>query len=191
MRNLLSKTVSTPVQDLALLAARVLLGVVLIAHGWQKLDDQGIQGTATGFDSMGIPAPLAAAYYATFVELVGGGLLVLGLLTRLVGVLVVGDMLGAFWFTHRGTEVFVSEGGWELVAMIGALALGLVAAGAGRLSVDAGFTKATGVALSPQAVETRAADAPGARAGGQPPLTGRRQGARLTGLTRPSAPGSR
>ncbi len=152
MRNLLSKTVSTPVQDLALLATRVLLGVVLIAHGWQKFDGQGIQGTATGFDSMGIPAPLAAAYYATFVELVGGGLLVLGLFTRLVGVLVVGDMLGAFWFTHRGTEIFVNEGGWELVALIGALALGLVAAGAGRLSVDGGFTKATGVALSPQTV---------------------------------------
>ena len=149
MRNLLTKTVSTPVQDLALLAARVLLGVVLIAHGWQKLD-QGIQGTATGFDSMGIPAPLAAAYFATFVELVGGALLVLGLFTRLVGVLVVGNMLGAFWFTHRGTEVFVNEGGWELVAMIGALALGLVAVGAGRISVDAGFTKATGMALSPQ-----------------------------------------
>jgi putative oxidoreductase len=151
VRNLLSKTVSTPLQDLALLAARVLLGVVLIAHGWQKLD-QGIQGTATGFDSMGIPAPLAAAYFATFVELVGGGLLILGLCTRLVGVLVVGNMLGAFWFTHRGTEVFVNEGGWELVAMIGALAGALIAAGAGRLSLDAGFTRATGVALAPDSV---------------------------------------
>jgi putative oxidoreductase len=152
VRNVLSKTVSTPLQDLALLAARVLLGVVLIAHGWQKLDDQGLHATAAGFESMGIPAPLASAYYATFVELVGGGLLVLGLLTRLVGVLVVGDMLGAFWFAHRGTEVFADQGGWELVAVIGAVALGLVAAGAGRISVDAGFTRATGVALAPDAL---------------------------------------
>ena len=152
MRNLLSKTVSTPVQDLALLAARVVLGVVLIAHGWQKLSDQGLDATAAGFDAMGIPAPLASAYYATFVELVGGAMLVAGLLTRLVGVLVVGDMLGAFWFAHRGTEIFVDQGGWELVALIGAVALALVAAGAGRLSVDAGFTKATGVALAPDSV---------------------------------------
>ena len=158
MRNVLSKTVSTPVQDLALLAARVVLGVVLIAHGWQKFDDQGIQGTAAGFESMGIPAPLAAAYYATFVELVGGGLLILGLFTRLVGVLVVGDMLGAVWFAHRGTEVFVDQGGWELAALIGAVALGLVAAGAGRLSIDAGFTRATGVALSPDAVPSQERD---------------------------------
>ncbi len=152
MRNLLSKTVSAPAQDLALLAARVVLGMVLIAHGWQKLADQGLDATASGFDSMGIPAPVAAAYYATFVELVGGALLIVGLLTRLVAVLVVGDMLGAFWFAHRDAGVFVSDGGWELVAVIGALALGLVAAGAGRISVDAGFTKATGVALSPQGV---------------------------------------
>jgi hypothetical protein len=36
--------------------------------------------------------------------------------------------------------------------MIGALAGALVAAGAGRLSLDAGFTKATGVALAPDSV---------------------------------------
>ena len=158
MRNLLSKTVSTPAQDLALLVARVVLGTVLIAHGWQKLSDQGLDATAAGFDAMGIPAPLAAAYYATFVELVGGVLLVAGLLTRVVGVLVVGDMLGAFWFVHRDGGIFVADGGWELVAVIGALALGLVAAGAGRISIDAGFTRATGVALSPQALP--AADEP-------------------------------
>jgi len=152
VRNLLSKTVSTPLQDLALLAARVLLGVVLIAHGWQKLDQNGLHATAAGFDSMGIPAPLASAYYATFVELVGGAMLVAGLLTRLVAVLVVGDMLGAFWFAHRGTEVFADQGGWELVGLIGGVAFALVAAGAGRLSVDAGFTKATGVALAPGSV---------------------------------------
>jgi putative oxidoreductase len=150
VRKLLSKTVSTPTQDLALLAARVVLGTVLIAHGWQKLSDQGLHATAAGFDSMGIPAPLAAAYYATFVELVGGVLLAAGLLTRLVGVLVVGDMLGAFWFAHRDAGIFVDQGGWELVAVIGALSLGLVAAGAGRISLDAGFTRATGVALSPE-----------------------------------------
>lgn len=155
MKKLLSKTVSLPVQDLALLVTRVVLGVVLIAHGWQKLDSQGLDATAQGFEAMGIPAPLASAYYATFVELVGGALLVAGLLTRLVAVLVLGDMLGAFWFAHRGTEVFTTDGGWELVAMIGAVALALVAAGAGRVSLDAGVTRATGVALAPDKTPAR------------------------------------
>ena len=124
------------IQDVALLLVRLGLGGVLIAHGWQKLDEQGLEGTAAGFDSMGIPFPEAAAHYATWVELVGGGLLVVGLLTPLAGLLVVGDMAGAFWYVHRDAGVFAAEGGWELVAMIGLLALTLVAIGAGRLSVD-------------------------------------------------------
>ncbi len=140
MKALLNTTLrmhhSSAIQDLVLLIARIGLGTVLIAHGWQKLDEQGLDGTAAGFDSMGIPMPDAAAHYATWVELVGGGLLVVGLLTPLVGLLVAGDMAGAFWFTHRDAGVFATDGGWELVAMIGLLALTLAVAGAGRVSVD-------------------------------------------------------
>ena len=124
------------IQDVALLVVRLGLGAVLIAHGWQKLDEQGIDGTAAGFDGMGIPFPELAAHYATWVELVGGGLLVAGVLTPLVGLLVIGDMAGAFWYAHRDAGVFAGEGGWELVLMIGLLALTLVVMGAGRLSVD-------------------------------------------------------
>ena len=46
-------------------------------------------------------------------------------------------LAGAFWFAHRGTTVFVAEGGWELVAALGVLGLVLAAVGPGRLSVDA------------------------------------------------------
>jgi len=123
-------------QDVVLLLSRIGLGVVMIAHGWQKLGDQGVEGTAAGFDAMGIPFPAAAAHYATWVELVGGVLLVAGLLTPLVGLLVAADMAGAFWYVHRDGGVFVTEGGWELVAMIGLLGLTLAAVGAGRLSLD-------------------------------------------------------
>jgi putative oxidoreductase len=123
-------------QDLALLLVRLGLGGVLMAHGWQKLDEQTLEGTAAGFDAMGIPFAEAAAHYATWVELVGGGLLIVGFLTPFVGLLVIGDMAGAFWYAHRDAGVFASEGGWELVTMIALLALTLVASGAGRLSLD-------------------------------------------------------
>ena len=68
-------------RDLILLIARVGLGVVFIAHGWQKYRTNGIDGTATGFDQMGVPAPTLSAYYATAVELIGGA----ALIGRLVG----------------------------------------------------------------------------------------------------------
>lgn len=131
-----ARTALAPARDLALLAGRVLLGIVLVAHGLQKLDQGGLAGTADGFAQMGIPLATASAAFAIGVEIVGGALLVVGLLTRLVGLLVVADMAGAFWFAHRDGGVFVSGGGWELVAVIGALGLALAASGAGRLSLD-------------------------------------------------------
>lgn len=133
---LLGKPLPPAVQDVALLAARLLLGTVLIAHGWQKASELGVDAVADGFDAMGIPAPLAAAWFATVVELGGGVLLLLGLLTPLAGLLVALDMTGAWWFAHREAGVFAAEGGWELVAVIGAGALVVAALGAGRLSAD-------------------------------------------------------
>jgi len=52
------------------------------------------------------------------------------------GALVVVNMLGAFLFVHVGNGVFVTDNGYELVAVIAALALVLVAVGPGRFSVD-------------------------------------------------------
>lgn len=69
-------------RDLALLAARILLGVVLIAHGLQKLT-AGFDGVTAMFAGMGIPLPQAAAAFAIGAEVVGGALLILGFLTPL------------------------------------------------------------------------------------------------------------
>ncbi|MGW0230332.1 DoxX family protein [Actinopolymorpha singaporensis] len=124
------------VRDLALLLTRVGLGVVLIAHGWQKFDEFGLAGTAASFDKMGIPLPTATAYFATAVELVGGAALVLGLVVPLVGVLVALDMAGAFALVHAGNGVFVTAGGFELVVSIGLAALLLAAFGSGRIGLD-------------------------------------------------------
>ncbi len=79
-------------------------------------------------------------------ELVGGALLIAGAATSIVAVLVALDMLGAFLFVHAGNGVFADGGGFELVAVIFALALVLGAVGAGRWSVDALVGKRTPVA---------------------------------------------
>ena len=63
---------SPVVRDLAALVARVALGIVFVAHGWQKLNTNGLDATTAGFEGMGIPFPTFSAYFATFVELVGG-----------------------------------------------------------------------------------------------------------------------
>jgi putative oxidoreductase len=130
--------ISTPpvIRDIALLIGRLVLGTILVAHGSQKWWDWGITGTTTGFAEMGIPLPSAAAIVAATVELGGGVLLLVGLLTEIAGVLVALNMLGAVVLVHIGNGVFVENNGWELPGAIFTAALVLAAAGAGRFSVD-------------------------------------------------------
>lgn len=121
--------------DVVLLAARVVIGGIFVAHGWQKYD-QGFAGTEQFLGGLGVPQPAIAAQVATYVELVGGALLILGLFAPVVGVLLAAQMAGAIWYAHRTSEVFVDQGGWELAAALGvsALVLGLVAPG--RFTLD-------------------------------------------------------
>ncbi|GAA0945533.1 DoxX family protein [Kribbella koreensis] len=138
------RTLTRPVhasRDLVLLIARAGLGVVFIAHGWQKFRTNGLDGTAAGFEQMGVPAPTLSAYYAAAVELIGGAALVLGVLTTVAGVLLALDMAGAFLFVHMSNGVFVADGGWELVVVLGLFALALAATGPGRFSVDGTITR--------------------------------------------------
>jgi putative oxidoreductase len=131
-----TRALPAPARDVVLLLVRILLAVVLIAHGWQKLVTNGVGATAEGFAQMGIPLAPVSALFAVVVEVLGGLLLLVGALTPVVGLLVVLNMLGAAFFAHLGNGVFVGNGGWELTGVIAAVALALAAAGAGRFSVD-------------------------------------------------------
>ncbi len=123
-------------QDVALLIARIALGVVFLAHGAQKFFAFGLAGTAESFAGMGVPAPQASALFAATVELLGGAALILGAGVPVAGLLLALDMLGAFVLVHAGNGVFVDSGGFELVAALGAGALVLAVTGAGRFAVD-------------------------------------------------------
>jgi putative oxidoreductase len=129
-------TIPAPARDLALLLARVAVGLVFVAHGWQKLFTNGIDGTAAFFDQVGVPAASAAAWFAAVVELAGGAALVVGVAVPVAGLLLLVNMLGALVFVHAGAGLFVDQGGYELVLTLGAAALLLAVLGAGRYSVD-------------------------------------------------------
>lgn len=129
----------TPVQQgqsVATTIARVILGIIFFAHGWQKFFTNGIDNVAAGFQAMGVPAPTASAWFAGIVELVGGGLLILGVAVPLVALLLIIDMLGAIFTVHIDQGFWAANGGYELCL---ALIAGLIAVGfasQGRLSVD-------------------------------------------------------
>jgi putative oxidoreductase len=129
-------TVPPALTDTALLVGRVLLGVLFLAHGWQKAFTNGIKGTAAFFGQAGVPVPTGSAWVAAILELVGGALLVLGLLVPVAALLLVLDMVGAYLFVHAGNGLFIEQGGFELVAALGAGCVLLLALGGGRYSID-------------------------------------------------------
>ncbi|WP_067965263.1 DoxX family protein [Nocardiopsis trehalosi] len=120
--------------DVALLVARIAIGVIFAAHGWQKITG-GVDGTAQGFAAMGVPLPEVAAVVAMAVEFGGGIALAVGFGLPVTGVLLAGMMAGAYVFGHLGTPLFASEGGFELVLALGVSALALGFTG-GAFSVD-------------------------------------------------------
>ncbi|GAA2610563.1 DoxX family protein [Actinomadura fulvescens] len=122
--------------DVGLLIGRLALGAIFIAHGWQKLTDTGHAAVTKMFDGIGIPLPSVAAAFATWVELLGGIALVLGVLVPLAGLLLAIDMAGAFWYVHMDKGFFADKGGYEFVMILGATALALALTGAGRFSLD-------------------------------------------------------
>jgi len=132
----MNRPLPAPLRDVALLLARVLLGVVMFAHGYQKMVINGIGRTTEGFESLSIPLAIVSASFVTVVEFAGSALLIAGALTPFVSACNLVIMAGAAVFVHAQNGIFVADGGWELVGVIGAGFLLLAASGPGRYSVD-------------------------------------------------------
>jgi putative oxidoreductase len=125
------------------LLLRITVGFMFFSGAVGKLADLG-KFTAM-FVSLGIPAAQIVAPVTALVEFVGGAALMLGVGTRLVSLVLAGDMVGAL-LTDIGPDLahkyptpwyflsnlfYASE--WLLVGLL----LWLVCAGAGRASLDA------------------------------------------------------
>lgn len=118
------------------LILRLGLGLIMAAHGWQKLTVFGAQGFADNMlTRLGVPAPGVMAWVVIIVELVGGICLMLGLGTRIWAILSAIVMLVVI-FAVKGATTLTGEGSieLELAILVGMLALALV--GPGHPSVD-------------------------------------------------------
>jgi len=122
-------------QPLALLVMRLALGVVMVAHGSQKVFG-GVHHFAQFVGSLGLPAWLG--YLAAFTEFVGGLLILIGLFTRLMGFAMCIDMSVAIWkiHWHNGLLGSPNKPGYELPLALAALAFALIFFGAGPIALD-------------------------------------------------------
>ena len=141
--------------DTGLAILRLVLGIVFIAHGGQKLFVYGFDGVAGGFGQMGIPMAGLFGPLVALGEFFGGIALVAGLLTRVAGLGLAAIMLGATLIAHRAAGFFMPSG-YEFTLTLFAASLALAFTGAGRWSLDGVIARRSLPARDPSAAGRRA-----------------------------------
>jgi len=125
----------TRLQGWGIAVLRVVVGMVFLVHGGQKLFVFGFGGVAAFLGQVGIPAPGLAAVILTAVEFLGGLALLLGLFTRWAAIPLAIVMLVAILTVHLKAGFFLPNGYEFALTLLGAnVALALL--GSGEASVD-------------------------------------------------------
>ena len=163
--------------DLALFALHLLVGLVLMAHGAQKLfgafGGGGLDGTAATFEKLGLRPAWLHARFAGGAEFFGGLALALGLLLPFAAALIIAVMTAAILTVHLRNGFFVTASGYEYNLVLIGIAFALAGAGGGAWSLDAALgLDLTGAAWALGALAVGIAGGAGAV------FTGRRYGAR-------------
>ena len=120
----------------ALSVLRIITGLMIIQHGMAKLLGFPVVANFANLN------PLSLIGAAGFIELIGGALLIIGLLTQPVAFLVSGEMAFAYFMVHAPRSFFPLINGGTLAIMYCFTCLYLSTAGAGPWSVDAMMKRA-------------------------------------------------
>ncbi|WP_426416437.1 DoxX family protein [Aestuariirhabdus sp. LZHN29] len=125
---------------IAALILRIPVGIILIAHGAQKLfgafGGYGLEGTGQWMASIGLEPGYLMALMAGSAEFFGGIALLVGLLTRPAALVCAVTMVVAILAVHIGNGLFLSNGGYEFGLALLAATASLAFSGAGSHSID-------------------------------------------------------
>jgi putative oxidoreductase len=130
--------------ELGLLVLRIVVGLLFMGHGAQKLfgmfGGHGLHGTAGFFEQgLGLRPGKVHATGAGVAEFFGGLLLALGLFTPLAAAALIATMTVAVITVHWAKGVWSTEGGYEYNAVLMAVAFAVTAVGPGNWSLDHEF----------------------------------------------------
>lgn len=119
-------------QPLALLVMRIVLGAIMIGHGYHKVFG-GMDKVVHMVSGLGLPGWLA--YLSAYTEFFGGILVIAGLFTRVVALAILIDMLVAIAKVHWKNGL-IGQGGYEFPLSLAAIAFALILFGAGPIALD-------------------------------------------------------
>ena len=129
--------------DLALLALRLVVGLLFVGHGAQKLfgvfGGGGLEGTAGVFDNIGLQPGWLHARAAGTAEFLGGALIALGLFTPFAAAALIGVMTAAVITVHARNGIWNTNQGYEFNLVLTAAVFALAGIGAGAWSLDNAF----------------------------------------------------
>lgn len=127
--------------SVGLLVARVVIGLLMAAHGAQKIfgwfGGYGLSATGQAFEQIGFHPGTAFAGAAAISEILSGLLVTLGFLGPVGPALMISVMIVAAVTVHWEHGIFAAKNGIELPLLYGTAALGLAVTGFGQYSLDA------------------------------------------------------
>jgi len=117
---------------------RVLVGLMFFQHGVQKIFGAfgGVGGTGQA-----VPDLTSLFGYAGLIELFGGLAIIFGFFTRLTALVIVIEMVVAYFMVHAPRGTFPIANGGELVVLYSASFLLMLKYGAGKWSLERGLLK--------------------------------------------------
>jgi putative oxidoreductase len=126
--------------NIGLLIIRLVIGLLFVGHGAQKLfgwfGGYGLKGTGGWFESIGMKPGVTMALFAGLAELIGGILFALGLLTPLAGIIIAGTMVMAIVKVHGANGLWATSNGYEYNLTLLAVTIGIALIGPGQYAID-------------------------------------------------------
>lgn len=147
------------VRDIALMLTRIVMGVVMVGHGWHRWQNEGVAAEAALLESIGLPNPGLLIWLVIGFEVVGGILLIFGLATPVIGLGIV-VLNCAIILLVRGDSFYAHDGGWEYNAVMAVVGLMLLAHGSGRAGLDNLFLQPRDGAPDPEPAPPMIHDGP-------------------------------
>ena len=131
---------------------RIVIGLLFAVHGAASLF--GVLGGAMGTNGGTIPSGTWPGWYAAVIQLVAGGLVLLGLGTRGAALVASGSMAYAYFDVHQQGALWPIQNGGELSALFSWAYFLLVFTGSGAFGLDRLFTRGTARTRRPATEQT-------------------------------------
>jgi putative oxidoreductase len=124
-----------PFFDVAYALMRIVIGYILLMHGWTKVGAGAGAIASNVMAKNGLEPAIAFAYAAMFLETVGAICIILGLFTRFFAAALAIGMAIAFLFVHASKGFAAGQGGFEYVLLLGIVLFVIAIRGGGTPSI--------------------------------------------------------